>query len=123
VDNLFLKDIFVIFGLAVGVALVCHHLRIPAVVGLIITGVIAGPHGLRLVSDVGAVERLAEIGVIFLLFTIGLEFSIDSIGRVKRLFFVAGPLQVVITAGAVFVAGRGFVLGTPDALCIGRRLG
>jgi K+:H+ antiporter len=119
VDNLFLKDIFVIFGLAVGVALVCHHLRIPAVVGLIITGVIAGPHGLRLVSDVGAVERLAEIGIIFLLFTIGLEFSIDSIGRVKRLFFVAGPLQVVITAGAVFAAARALGAGAPQAVFFG----
>ena len=118
-DNLFLKDIFVIFGLAVGVALVCHHLRIPAVVGLIITGVIAGPHGLRLVSDVGAVERLAEIGIIFLLFAIGLEFSIDSIGRVKRLFFVAGPLQVVITAGAVFGVARTLGAGAPQAVLFG----
>ena len=98
-----LKDIFVIFGLAVAVALVCHRFRIPPVVGLILTGVIAGPHGLRLTTEEEAVAQLAEIGVIFLLFTIGLEFSIDSIRLVKRLFFVGGPLQVSLTAGLVFL--------------------
>jgi K+:H+ antiporter len=96
-----LKDIFIIFGLAVAVALVCHRLRIPPVVGLIITGVIAGPHGLRLTSEPEAVQTLADIGIIFLLFTIGLEFSVDSIRHVKRLFFVGGPAQVLLTAGVV----------------------
>lgn len=98
---LLLKDIVVMFGLAVAVALVCHKLKIPTVVGLIVTGVIAGPHGLGLTTEIDAVEMLAEIGVIFLLFTIGLEFSIASIGHVKRLFFAGGPLQVGVTALAV----------------------
>ncbi|HEX5132345.1 MAG TPA: cation:proton antiporter [Candidatus Krumholzibacteria bacterium] len=98
-----LKDIFVIFGLAVLVALVCHRIKVPPVVGLIITGVIAGPHGLRLTTEAEGVKQLAEIGIIFLLFTIGLEFSVESIRHVKRLFFVGGPLQVFITAGLVCV--------------------
>lgn len=98
-----LKDIFIIFGVAVAVAFVCHRLRVPTVVGLIVAGVIAGPYGLGLVQDTHAVEQLAEIGIIFLLFTIGLEFSVDSIARVKRLFFVGGPLQVVATAAPVFL--------------------
>ena len=90
-----LKDIFIIFGVAVAVAFVCHRLRIPTVVGLIIAGVIAGPYGLRLIGETHAVEQMAELGIIFLLFTIGLEFSIDSIRHVQRLFFVGGPLQVI----------------------------
>src|SRR5262245_47776236 len=94
---LFLKDLVVMFGLAVGVAFICHRLKIPTIVGLILTGVIAGPHGLGLVLELHTVELLAEIGIIFLLFTIGLEFSIASIAHVRRLFFVGGPLQVVIT--------------------------
>jgi CPA2 family monovalent cation:H+ antiporter-2 len=101
-----LKDIFIIFGLAVAVAFACHRLRIPTVVGLIIAGVIAGPYGLRLITETHAVEQMAEIGVIFLLFTIGLEFSIDSISHVKRLFFVGGPLQVIATAVPVFLLVR-----------------
>jgi len=114
-----LKDIFVIFGLAVGVALVCHRLRIPTVVGLIITGVLAGPHGLRLTSEVETVKQLAEIGVIFLLFTIGLEFSVDSIRLVKRLFFVGGPLQVFITAGIVFLLAAAAGVDLPLAVLVG----
>ena len=114
-----LKDIFVIFGLAVGVALACHRLRIPPIVGLIITGVIAGPHGLRLTTEAEAVKQLAEIGVIFLLFTIGLEFSVDSIRLVKRLFFVGGPLQVFITAGLVFMLAVASGSGVPLAVLIG----
>lgn len=101
-----LKDIFIIFGVAVAVAFLCHRLRIPTVVGLIAAGVIAGPYGLGLIHDTHAVEQLAEIGVIFLLFTIGLEFSIESITRVKRLFFLGGPLQVVATAVPVFLLMR-----------------
>lgn len=113
---LLLKDIVVMFSLAVLVALVCHRLRIPTVVGLIVTGVIAGPHGLGLTTEIDAVEMLAEIGVIFLLFTIGLEFSIASIAHVKRLFFVGGPLQVAFTVLAVF--GCGIALGVSMQLAV-----
>lgn len=116
VQMLLLKDIVVIFSLAVAVALVCHRLRIPTVVGFILTGVIAGPHGLGLTTEIGAVEMLAEIGIIFLLFTIGLEFSVASIGHVKRLFFVGGPLQVVLTALVVF--GCSMLAGTPTPQAI-----
>jgi len=114
-----LKEIFIVFGLAVGVALVCHRFRIPTVVGLIITGVIAGPYGLGLVTKVEEVEHLAEIGIIFLLFTIGLEFSIDSIRHVRRLFLVAGPLQVVVTAGVVFAAAVSYGTDAPRATLYG----
>jgi CPA2 family monovalent cation:H+ antiporter-2 len=114
-----LKDIFVIFGLAVAVALVCHHLRIPAVVGLIVTGVIAGPHGLGLVTEHAAVEQLAGIGVIFLLFTIGLEFSINAVAHVKRLFFLGGPLQVVMTAALAFLLARAAGMENAGAVLVG----
>jgi len=114
-----LKDIFIIFGVAVAVAFVCHRLRIPTVVGFIIAGVIAGPHGLRLVTETHAVEQMAEIGIIFLLFTIGLEFSVDAIGRVKRLFFVGGPLQVIATALPVFLLVRAAGFTSPAAILLG----
>ncbi|HEU4930075.1 MAG TPA: cation:proton antiporter [Candidatus Krumholzibacteria bacterium] len=119
VHMLLLKDIVVMFGLAVVVALACHRLKIPTVVGLIVTGVIAGPHGLGLTTEIDAVEMLAEIGVIFLLFTIGLEFSIASIAHVKRLFFVGGLLQVGITALVVFGACVGFGITPPRAILFG----
>ncbi|HKW15790.1 MAG TPA: cation:proton antiporter, partial [Candidatus Krumholzibacteria bacterium] len=114
-----LKDIFIIFGVAVAVAFVCHRLRIPTVVGLIIAGVIAGPYGLRLVGDSHAVEQMAELGIIFLLFTIGLEFSIDSVTHVKRLFFIAGPLQVIATAVPVLLLVRVAGFSTQASILLG----
>ena len=98
-----LRDIFVILALAVVVAMACHRLRIPTVVGLLITGIIAGPHGLGLVRDVHEIEVLAEIGVIFLLFTIGIEFSLGSLKRIWKLFLFGGSLQVALTAAGGYL--------------------
>jgi CPA2 family monovalent cation:H+ antiporter-2 len=114
-----LRDIFLIFSVAVAVAFASHRLRVPTVVGLIVAGVIAGPYGLGLVQDTHAVEQLAEIGVIFLLFTIGLEFSVESIARVKRLFFVGGPLQVIATALPLAFVGRAAGLSAQGAVLVG----
>ena len=74
-----LKSITIIFILSIGVLLVCDRLRIPSIVGYLVTGVIAGPHGLKLVNEIHEVELLAEIGIILLLFTIGIEFSFEKL--------------------------------------------
>ena len=71
----FLGDIAIIFGLAVGVVFVCYRLKIPAIVGFLLTGILAGPHGLALIESTEQVQVIAEFGVILLLFSIGLEFS------------------------------------------------
>lgn len=92
-----LTDVVVIFALAVVVLLVCHYARVPTVIGLLVTGAIAGPYGFRFVSAVENVEMLAEIGVILLLFTIGLEFSLRDLLRMKRAVLLGGVLQVVLT--------------------------
>ena len=70
-----LQDIFVIFGLAVAVVFLCQLLRVPPIVGFLVTGVLAGPYGFGLVHAVHDVEVLAEIGVILLLFAIGITTS------------------------------------------------
>ena len=70
-----LQDILVIFGLSIGVLYACHRLRVPIIIGFLVTGVLAGPYGLGLVKAIEAIETLAEVGVVLLLFTIGLEFS------------------------------------------------
>jgi len=78
-----LKDIVAILALAMLVILVFHQMRVPVTVGFLLTGVIAGPHGLGLISAVHEVEILAEIGVVLLLFTIGLEFSLKKLLKIK----------------------------------------
>jgi len=96
-----LKDILIIFALAIAVLLLCHRLRVPSIVGFLLTGLLAGPHGLGFVTDVHNVEVLAEIGVILLLFTIGIEFSLEQFMEMKRSVLVGGLLQVAVTFVAV----------------------
>lgn len=98
-----LNEIILIFGLAIAVIYICQKLRIPSVVGLLITGVIAGPHGFALVKDVSTVDSLAELGIILLLFTIGMEFSLQQLVQIRKSVFVGGALQVLITTLATML--------------------
>ena len=92
-----LQDIAIIFGLAIIVLQVCHKIKLPAIIGFLVTGALVGPHGLHLVKGVHEVELMAEIGVVLLLFTIGLEFSLKELFRLKRQVLIGGSLQVFLT--------------------------
>ncbi len=92
-----LQDIAIIFGLAVIVLQICHTIKLPAIIGFLLTGTLVGPHGLHLIRSVHDVELLAEIGVVLLLFTIGLEFSLKELFRLKRQVLLGGSLQVFLT--------------------------
>ena len=96
-----LKDIIIIFILSIAVILVCHRLKIPSIVGFLITGILAGPHGLGIVGAVHEVKLLAEIGIVILLFTIGMEFSIKRLLSIEKIVLMGGSLQVVLTILAV----------------------
>ncbi|MDP1836784.1 MAG: cation:proton antiporter [Chlamydiales bacterium] len=99
-----LSDIAKIFGLSIVVLLVCARLRIPAVVGLLLTGVLCGPHGLRMVKELHEVEMMSEIGIVLLLFTIGLEFSLAKLVRIKKLVLIGGFFQVFLTVVVIAAA-------------------
>ena len=114
-----LKDIVVIFALSVVVNLVFTRLKIPTAVGYLMTGIIAGPHLLSLVQGEHEIEILAEIGVVLLLFTIGMEFSLKHLLRIRRIVFFGGLLQVMITAGVFYVTSRFYGLEWETALFIG----
>lgn len=92
-----LKDFVVICGLAIGVLLVCHRIRVPLIVGFFLTGVLCGPHAMGLVTNTHEVEILAKIGIVLLLFMVGVEFSLKKIFAYKRYFFLGGLLQVGLT--------------------------
>ena len=100
-----LPDIVAIFCLSIGVLLVCHQVKIPPIVGFLLTGVLCGPTALGLVQNPHAVDLLAEIGVVLLLFSIGLEMSGEELMRLKRPVFVGGTAQVVLTVGAFMCLG------------------
>jgi len=97
-----LNYVIIILGLSVLVVFVCHKARVPTIVGFFLTGILAGPHGLGLVQAVHEVEFFAEVGVVLLLFTIGIEFSLNRLLQIKKLVLVGGVLQVSLTALAVF---------------------
>src|SRR5919106_660583 len=101
-----LRDLVIIFGLSIGILLLSHRLRLPSVVGLLLTGVIVGPYGLGLVHDIEVVESLAEVGIVLLLFTIGIEFSLHTLLSLKRIVGIAGTLQVGLSMSATYAAAR-----------------
>ncbi len=92
-----LADFVVILGAATIVILLSHRARIPALVAFLLTGIIIGPSGFGLISDVHQVEILAEFGVVALLFVIGLEFSLERLKQIRRAFTVGGSLQALFT--------------------------
>lgn len=98
----FLTYLVIIFGVSALIVYLLNRLKIPSIVGFLIAGVLLGPHGLLIIKDVHTVEVFAEIGVILLMFTIGLEFSLQTLSLLRRSVFTAGTLQVVFT---ILIAG------------------
>ncbi len=103
-----LKDIVVILGLSAVVLFVCHRLKVPVIVGYLFTGLLAGPHALGMIKDQQAIQILAEVGVVLLLFTIGLEFSLRSLLNFKKVSLLGGTLQVVLTVLVGVIVARAF---------------
>ena len=101
-----LKGIVIIFGLSIFVVFICHRIRVPVIVGFLLTGILAGPHGLGFIKAVHKVEILAEVGVVLLLFTIGIEFSLKKLLQIKKATLMGGSLQVLLTLLATFAIAR-----------------
>jgi CPA2 family monovalent cation:H+ antiporter-2 len=97
-----LQQMALVAGLAVVTASLVARVRLPIIAGLLLAGAIAGPHGAGLLTDLHTLEMLAEVGVVLLLFTIGLEFSMDRMRRIVRLVALGGGLQVALTTAIVF---------------------
>lgn len=114
-----LRDILVIFSLSIVVLLICHKLRLPLIVGYLITGVVGGPGGFGFVKGVTEVETLSEIGIVLLLFTVGLEFSLKKILEYKRYFFLGGFLQVILTILAGYAVASIWEHDSGEAIFIG----
>lgn len=105
------RDLAIVGLLAAVVLVVFRRVGIPTIVGFLLTGLVAGPHGFSLVSDSTRVEVLSEIGVILLMFTTGLEFSPGRIGRLRGELVGGGVLQLGATIG--LAAASIWVLGMP----------
>ncbi len=114
-----LPHLIIVMGLSVIVILAFMKVRLPAVLGFLLTGVLAGPHALGIIEGRREVEALSELGVVLLLFSIGIEFSIKDLMESRRTVLVGGSVQVVLTAAAVYFVGAMFGLGLPESLFLG----
>ncbi len=116
---LILQDLAIIFAVSLVVILVFHRIRLPALPGFIVAGVLLGPNASGLVSDVHQVESLAEVGVILLLFTIGIEFSLSRLREMGRQVVAGGGAQVILTVGLGCAVGGALGLAWQVALLVG----
>ena len=114
-----LLDVLIIFLVSVPVVLIAHYLRFSSIVGFLITGVIIGPHVLKLIPDVAEIQVLAEVGVALLLFSIGLEFSFDRLKGWGTTAFLMGAVQVALTVAAGVGFGLSLGLGAYRSAFLG----
>ncbi len=114
-----LEDLAIIFTVSLVVVLVFHRLRLPPVPGFIVAGVLLGPNALGLVGDVGSVDRLAEVGVILLLFTVGIEFSAGRLRALGLRGLGVGLTQVVLTTLVAAAASLALRARWQTALFVG----
>ncbi|KIC84464.1 cation:proton antiporter [Pseudomonas sp. C5pp] len=117
----FIQDLAVIMLVAGVVTILFHRLKQPVVLGYIVAGFIIGPHTppFGLIHDEGTIKTLAELGVIFLMFCLGLEFSLRKLFKVGATAFIAAFLEIVLMIWIGFEIGRWFGWSTMDSLFLG----
>src|SRR5712692_2122764 len=108
----FLGPLALVFLAALAAAYVLNRLRQPPLIGYLLAGVLLGPYGLGLVEDVRTVEALAQVGVVLLLFTVGLELPLSSLRRLGSAVWIAGPIQFcgVVGLAAAVALLRGYAV-------------
>ncbi len=105
-ERTFLRDLAVVLAASFPVLFVCRRLKLPQIVGFLVTGVVIGPHALGWVREADRVESIAKFGVALILLFVGLEFPIRRLKALGRTSLVGGTLQMTLTALAGFVLAR-----------------
>src|SRR5215210_7639201 len=106
-----LQSVLILLASSVVAVAACRSLRVPPIIGYLATGIALGPHALGVVSEGEEINRLAELGVVFLMFSIGLEFSLTKLKTMRRLVFGLGGAQVAATIA--LAVGAAALLGAP----------
>jgi len=114
-----LKDIVIIFAFATAVNYLFTKIRIPTIIGYLLTGIVAGPSLLGVIESPHEIEFMAEIGIILLMFTIGLEFSLNHLIKIRNIVFFGGFIQLIFTAGITALFARMYDMSWGAAVFIG----
>lgn len=117
-----LQPVLVLLAAAVLVVVVFRSLKLPPLLGYLIVGVLIGPHALGWITTTDEVRDLAEIGVVFLMFSIGLEFSLSRLVTMRRIVFGLGGAQVLITLLLVLGIATGVGLSWQGGIVLGGAL-
>ena len=120
----FLQDLAVVMVVAGLVTILFHRLKQPLVLGYIVAGVIIGPHTppFPLISDEESIHTLAELGIVFLMFSLGLDFSLRKLRKVGGTALIAAGLQILLMIGAGYQIGRSFGWRPMDCVFLGAML-
>lgn len=92
-----IKVLIIVFLVSLPMIYLFKRINLPSIIGFLIAGILIGPHGFKLITEIETINIMAEIGVILLLFTIGLELSVQKLLQMKKLLLYAGGLQVLLT--------------------------
>ncbi len=122
-----LQDIVLIFALSVLVIWLFHKIKIPSIIGFLFTGMLVGPLGvISELTNISLIENahheidyLAEIGVVLLLFTIGIEFSIKNLFKIKRTVLLGGSIQVTLTVVLTYIVAVNYGYGFGESVFMG----
>ncbi|MFV0554589.1 MAG: cation:proton antiporter, partial [Mangrovibacterium sp.] len=118
-DLSLLFDLAIIFALSTAVNYLFTRIKMPTIIGYLLTGIVAGPYALGAIHAHESIELMAEIGVVLLMFTIGLEFSISHLMKVRRMVFLGGFLQLALTVGSPSVSVYYYMGSWRSALFVG----
>ena len=114
--------ILLLLAAAVLAVVACRSLGLPPILGYLLVGALAGPHALGVLPDTDSAHRLAEFGVVFLMFTIGLEFSLPRLFAMQRIVFGLGLAQVLLTMLAVGAGAMAWGVSWQASLALGGAL-
>ena len=115
----FFQQLIIILGFSIPVIYLFNKIKLPSIIGFLITGVIIGPFGLKLIDDMAGIHFLAELGVAFLLFTIGIDIQFSRFIKNLSNIFLTGGLQVLCTFLIGVVIGRALQLNVGQSIFIG----
>ena len=115
----FLEELLLILAVATAGGAIFERIRLPSIAGFLVVGALVGPGGMGWIDDPARVRALAELGVVFLLFEIGLELPLDRLRQMWRPALTAGALQVAITLAAVAAIAAAFGAPLRAALVFG----
>lgn len=117
--NVLFNNILIILITCIVITAICQRIKLPVIIGYIIVGILVGPSGIGLISGSEVINLIAEFGIVFLMFMVGLEFSLTHLLRLKKDVFLFGGLQVILSILATLAIGLLFAMTPMQLLIVG----